>query len=243
MKNKKRIIALTSIAILLGVALVTSLSSSDLQGARRNNLNVRSSSPSSPNSNMPATATQSTPIEPLLTIVSYTNGNNGNLVSNVRLEWNNASCDESSYSHLGYWKLNTNLPIEANALKFWTYFGPMENYKIQVGTSPNSSNITSYEVTFPQNYFTATHPNGTFTIPSNQDVYVTLLGKYKPAANLNHEVTGGVAIKDQGVLGDFIGLLGNETRITTSHVQNNQTNFTAGFEEINLNYDTCNKVE
>lgn len=69
MKNKntkKKIIALASIAVLLGVALVTSLSSGDLQGARRNKLSVKTTSSGNSNTSTP-------PAPPASPVVAHVN--------------------------------------------------------------------------------------------------------------------------------------------------------------------------
>lgn len=245
MKNKKLLVLLTVAVVLGGVVAFGAFSSEDSGGAVRRALfrTPAVSAPSSSNASIAPGANTLLPT-PALTIQSH---GSTDLVSDVRLEALSDNCTESFYSHVGNWKLNTNMAIQARGFKLWSYFkDEMADFKVNVGTSPDGSDIASYEVNNgAQAYFNAMKPNnGTFTIPAGQDVYVTLLGKYKASYNRNEVRTWSVAMKDRGVFGDFVGPLGSNTAIDGTYVQNNETNFTVGYTELSP-YDglTCNKFE
>lgn len=248
MKNQKLLVLLTVAVVLGGVVAFGAFSPEDSGGAIRRAL-FRAPAVSAPGaSTVPSANGGSSQLTPALTVQSHTAGNNGNFVSDVRLDFMDESCNESFYSHLGVWKFTSNMPLTAvRGAKFQTGFGGMmTDYKVKVGTEPDSDNIASYEVSAAPNNFNAYMPNNeTFALPAGVS-YVTLLGKYKASTNLNRAVTGEVALFDRGILGgSFVQpLVGNLVPLTSSHVENNQSNFTAGFTEFGPYDDmTCNKFE
>ncbi|MDP4008158.1 MAG: hypothetical protein Q8P68_03110 [Candidatus Peregrinibacteria bacterium] len=233
-KNVKMLIFLLVLSLAVVIAF-GAFSSEDGQGRAR-----RIASKSSTQS---TTVTQNVAPSPAVTIQSY---GNLNTMSNIRLDYNNTLCNESSYARLGQWKINSNTPITARGFSFWNHFGTfMTDYRVIVSRESEVINyITSYNVTSVQNYFNALKPNNvTFTIPANQPTFITLYGKYKATSQQNRAITAEVAITNNGVIGSFNGLVGSPINMS-GFVQNNQTNFTAGFTEINsANGATCNRFE
>lgn len=245
MKNKKLLGLLALAVVLGGVVAFGAFSSQDSGGAVRRVL-FRTPATSVPSSSSATVAPGANTLlpTPSLTIQSY--GSTDLVDDVVRLEALSEDCTESFYGHVGNWKLNTNMVIQARGFKLWSYFkDEMTDFKVKVGTSPDGNNIASYEVNNGgQAYFNAMKPNnGTFIIPAGQDVYITLLGKYKASINQNELRTWGVAMKDRGVFGSFEGPLSSNVPVEETYVQNNQANFTVGFTELSPYDDLpCNMI-
>ena len=183
-QNKKKLIALASLVVLLGVAAFAAFSSDDLQGSRRNKRQARGGSFGNMATPEPGSVTFA-PHEyngwPLtigrnLSAIFDPGNGGGWLPVNLR---NNGSCYVSNYHPMGMWEMTVeNQPLNLTRLTFSMGETIGTAFKLKIGTSPDGSQITSKTNSIPLSSQTVQFPNINKTLQPGT-YYVTAYGKYR----------------------------------------------------------------